>query len=101
MAKMVSAAEMAKHSVPGDLWMAIDGDVYNVSKFAKLHPGGAAILEQYAGTDVSSIFYELHRKDVLNKYTRLKVGRLEGSPEEVAVLAGDISAVPFYEIPAI
>jgi len=38
---------------------------------------------------------------VLSKYHRLKVGRLEGAPEAAAQVKGEISAVPFYEIPAI
>ena len=32
--------EVAKHNKPGDLWIVIDSEVYNVSKFSELHPGG-------------------------------------------------------------
>lgn len=96
----VSNEELAKHNVPGDVWMAIDGDVYDVSKFARIHPGGAPIIEAYAGQDVSTEFFELHRRDVLNKYTKLRVGRLAGAPEERPEEPGAISAVPFAEIPA-
>jgi len=98
--KTVSQEELAKHASPGDLWMAIDGDVYDVSKFARLHPGGPLILEQYAGNDVTVDFYELHRKDVLAKYARLKVGRLESAKAESSSGPGAISMVPFAEIPA-
>jgi len=98
--KIVSQAEVAKHNVQGDLWMVVDGDVYDVSKFARLHPGGPQILEQYAGLDVTSEFYELHRKDVLAKYAKLKVGRLDTAKEAQAPTPGAISDVPFAEIPA-
>mmetsp|Transcript_100814 Transcript_100814/g.252741 ORF Transcript_100814/g.252741 Transcript_100814/m.252741 type:complete len:517 (-) Transcript_100814:110-1660(-) len=98
--KTVSQTELAKHNSPGDLWMVIDGDVYDVSKFAKVHPGGPQILEQYGGLDVTSEFYELHRKDVLAKYQRMKVGRLDTAKEAQALVPGQISAVPFAEIPA-
>jgi len=80
--------------------MAIDDDVYDVSKFARLHPGGSQIIEQFAGRDVSTEFYELHRKDVLAKYERLKVGRLDGAKGLAAEVPGAISAVPFAEMPA-
>lgn len=96
----VSAEDLAKHNTPGDIWMAIDGDVYDVSKFAKMHPGGAKILEQFAGNDVTTDFYEMHRKEVLAKYQRLKVGRLESAGETVKAARGAISNVPFAEIPA-
>ncbi|CAE8642774.1 unnamed protein product, partial [Polarella glacialis] len=95
--KVISLAELSQHNKPGDLWMSINGDVYNVSKFASLHPGGAKILEQSAGKDATSEFYELHRHDVLAKYQRLKVGRLEGAAE---VDPSDLSQVPFAELSA-
>ncbi|CAK8992248.1 unnamed protein product, partial [Durusdinium trenchii] len=68
-----------------------------VSKFAQLHPGGAKVLEEVGGKDVTEEFYELHRHDVLGKYERLKVGKLEG--DHVKVTTGT-KGVPFAEIPA-
>jgi len=47
--KSIEDSELPKHCTPGDAWVAVDGDVYNVSKFAKLHPGGAKVLEHLAG----------------------------------------------------
>jgi len=81
------------------LWLAVAGDVYNVSKFAGMHPGGSKLLEQFGGMDVSSEFFELHRKDVLVKYTKLRVGRVEGS-EEALPPSDAISIVPFADPPA-
>ncbi|CAE7298129.1 apdG [Symbiodinium natans] len=79
------------------MWLAINGDVYDVSKFAQLHPGGAKVLEEIAGRDVTEEFYELHRHDVLVKYDRLKVGRLQGEHKQVST---GCKGVPFAEIPA-
>jgi len=99
MAKTITLDELAKHNKEGDLWLGIAGDVYNVSRFADLHPGGAKLLEQYGGLDVSDIFFELHRKDVLTKYEKLKVGRIEGS-EDKLIAPDAISQVPFADPPA-
>lgn len=44
----------------------IDGDVYDVTRFASRHPGGKAILLRAGGTDASSQFNVIHDKDVLN-----------------------------------
>ena len=44
--------------------MAIDGHVLDVSKFAKLHPGGVQALIDTAGKDATSEFYALHRQEV-------------------------------------
>ena len=35
----ITEDELAKHNKEGDAWIAIDGHVYDVSKFAELHPG--------------------------------------------------------------
>jgi len=100
-AKVITKAELEQHKAPGDLWMVVDGDVYDVSKFARIHPGGAQILEEYGGKDVTVDFYEMHRKDVLTKYSKLKIGRMEGAPAPVAQVPGAITAVPFAELPAL
>lgn len=79
--------------------MAINGDVYDVSTFASLHPGGAPIIEQYAGHDVSAEFHELHRSDVLRRYAKLRIGRLDTAQEKSSDEA-EILQTPFAEIPA-
>lgn len=62
-------------------WLIIDGDVYNIRKFAGLHPGGEEMILKYAGQDCTEVFYGLHRHDVIEKYRpRLMVGRLETAP---------------------
>ena len=49
-----------------------------MSKFAAIHPGGAQILLQEAGKDITEKFYAFHRQDVLNKYKKIHIGYLEG-----------------------
>lgn len=97
--KAISHNEVEKHNKPGDAWMVINGNVYDVSKFASVHPGGAPILEQYAGKDVTAEFSELHRQDVLQKYAKLKIGRLDSAKEEKAPTA-EIFGTPYAEIPS-
>ncbi|KAL2211303.1 cytochrome b5 [Sarocladium strictum] len=43
-----------------DAWMAINGKVYNVSPYAKYHPGGVPELMRAAGRDGTKLFYEIH-----------------------------------------
>mmetsp|Transcript_41271 Transcript_41271/g.90025 ORF Transcript_41271/g.90025 Transcript_41271/m.90025 type:complete len:517 (+) Transcript_41271:60-1610(+) len=99
-ARAITKDELAQHNKSGDAWLAIHGDVYDISKFAAMHPGGEMIILEHAGTDASDIFWSYHSFEVLQKQERLIVGRLEGSGdrEENRILgASDISTVPYAE----
>ena len=61
------------------------------------HPG-SVVLEQVAGTDATTAFYNLHRHEVLTKYADLCIGTLDGEKSEVIDLQpGDLSPVPYAE----
>lgn len=45
--------EIRTHALPEDKWLVIDGDVYDISKWSRRHPGGKAIISHYAGQDAS------------------------------------------------
>jgi len=100
MANSFTREEVAKHCTPDDAWIIIDGDVYDVTKFARLHPGGKQILVDYAGQDTTEDFFGLHRVEVLEKYARLKKGRLAdaGPPgPPISAALSEISQVPYAE----
>jgi alkylation response protein AidB-like acyl-CoA dehydrogenase len=89
---------VAAHNTPDDLWCIIDHKVYDLSEFVDAHPGGSVVLEQVAGTDATSAFYNLHRQEVLQKFEDLCIGTIEGEKSEVIVPApGDLSPVPYAE----
>ena len=83
-------------------WVIIDSRVYDLSRFANLHPGGLSVLldEEVAGQDATKVFYGLHRQEVLQKpqYQRLQIGSIEGEMVTVSPLApGELSKVPYAE----
>ncbi|OAL46119.1 acyl-CoA dehydrogenase family protein [Pyrenochaeta sp. DS3sAY3a] len=89
---------VAKHNSPDDLWCIIDHKVYDLTDFVDAHPGGAVVLEQVAGTDATTAFYNLHRQEVLEKYSELSIGTIEGEKSEVIISQpGDLSPVPYAE----
>lgn len=96
--RVVTSAELAEHK-GDDAWVAVSGHVYNVSKFMRLHPGGAAVLRAVAGRDVSKEFYEMHRTEVLAKYEKLRVGTLDCEPKkaEGPPAIHDSKGVPYGE----
>ncbi|KAJ4384602.1 hypothetical protein N0V86_000202 [Didymella sp. IMI 355093] len=89
---------VAKHNTPEDLWCIVDHKVYDLTDFVDAHPGGSVVLEQVAGTDATIAFYNLHRQEVLEKYSDLCIGTIEGEKSEVIVpQPGDLSPVPYAE----
>jgi len=66
--KTYSLEEVAKHNKEDDCWVAVNGQVLNVTKFLPDHPGGARSILLYAGKDASEEFNMLHKPEVIPKY---------------------------------
>lgn len=54
--------EINKHTTSGDAWIVIGDRVYNVTKWADKHPGGAEILLRHSGLAKSKEAEELFKK---------------------------------------
>ncbi|KAF7721050.1 hypothetical protein EC973_005515 [Apophysomyces ossiformis] len=90
--------EVSHHSTEWDCWIIIDNNVYDLSKFIGLHPGGLGPILEYAGKDATEAFYSLHRQETLLRYQRYKIGTLMNEEPKIHVAQpGDISSVPYSE----
>ncbi|CAI9292110.1 unnamed protein product [Lactuca saligna] len=58
--KYITSEELRKHNKPSDLWISIQGKVYNVTEWSKIHPGGDIPLLNLAGQDVTDAFIAFH-----------------------------------------
>lgn len=78
----------------------INGDVLDVTKFAMIHPGGAKVLQDYAGQDATEVFYSLHRHETLEKYLpKLKKAEVAEYDRKLTPTAWkDLSMVPYAEV---
>jgi len=45
--------DVRQHDSASDKWIVINDDVYNVTEWAKRHPGGYRIISHYAGQDAT------------------------------------------------
>ncbi|KAA8913003.1 acyl-CoA dehydrogenase/oxidase [Sphaerosporella brunnea] len=105
MSKVFKQSEVAEHKKPESLWIIVDGDVYDVTKFAEEHPGGKKILQRVGGKDASAQFWKYHNEAILKKYkAQLQIGSLEGKappPEEPKQAAvAEAKVVPVEAGPA-
>jgi alkylation response protein AidB-like acyl-CoA dehydrogenase/predicted heme/steroid binding protein len=101
--RVISAQELAAHKSQTSCWIAVDGIVYDVTKFLRAHPGGGQVILEAAGRDVTEEFFTFHKKDVLAKYSgKFRIGVLDGySPVIEPVLPSPVfdTFTPFAETP--
>ncbi|KAM0786533.1 hypothetical protein ACM66B_001990 [Microbotryomycetes sp. NB124-2] len=99
--KTFTVDEVARHKTDGDLWTIINGDVYDLSRFAAMHPGGEGVLldKDVAGKDSTDLFFSMHRSEVLQKYARYKIGRVSDYKGQMYIIPepGALSVVPYGE----
>ncbi|EIW57326.1 acyl-CoA dehydrogenase [Trametes versicolor FP-101664 SS1] len=101
--KKFTREEVALHNTEESLWVIIDARVFDVTRFRKLHPGGASVFmdEGIPGQDATEAFFGLHRFEVLEKpqYARLQIGVLQDEEPQIrgGIVPGQISKVPYAE----
>lgn len=70
-------ADLAVHNRPSDMWMALRGNVYNITPYLNFHPGGVDELMRAAGKDGTELFDEIHNwVNVESMLEKCLVGRL-------------------------
>ncbi|KAI1082415.1 acyl-CoA dehydrogenase NM domain-like protein [Whalleya microplaca] len=82
MSKTFSKSDVSSHNKGDSLWIIVDDDVYDLTKFQDDHPGGKKILTRVAGKDASKQFWKYHNEGILKKYKpSLQIGSLDSKPK--------------------
>nr|POE90149.1 cytochrome b2, mitochondrial [Quercus suber] len=67
MAPQVTVEEITKHASPDNLWILVNGQVYDLTSFAPSHPGGPDVLYKYAGKDGSETYNTYHSAGLIEQ----------------------------------
>jgi len=88
--------EVAKHTAPGNVWIVINGEVLDVTKWIPNHPGGEQAIMQYAGKDASEEWNMIHQPGTVEKNLAfvVKKGKLAGAGAGVAEAVVDDTPPP-------
>ncbi|KAF8420179.1 cytochrome b5 [Tirmania nivea] len=71
--------EVSAHNSKKDLWVVIDGKVYDISAFVDEHPGGEEVLLDVAGQDSTEAFDDVgHSDEAREILTNLLKGTVKG-----------------------
>jgi cytochrome b involved in lipid metabolism len=84
--------EVLKHRSEDDLWLVWGGHVYDVSSFARQHPGTLKVLLNGNGRDMSKAF-EKAKHTALTKVFALnyRIGRIEDKEPPARVRRGALA----------
>lgn len=63
-------SEVARHNTSDDCWVALNGQVYDLTEFAGRHPGGKATILAWAGKEASNFFNGIHQGIRIQQYLR-------------------------------
>ncbi|TKA25053.1 hypothetical protein B0A50_06117 [Salinomyces thailandicus] len=61
----IAGIELSKHNSRQSCWLAIHGEVWDVSTFVDEHPGGAALILKVAGQDATSQYDMFHSRELV------------------------------------
>ncbi|KAL8357142.1 hypothetical protein RB598_002120 [Gaeumannomyces tritici] len=64
---MLTPADLSRHQSSQDCWIAVHSKVWDVTDFLSEHPGGSAILLQYAGKDATAAYDDIHAPGMLEE----------------------------------
>jgi cytochrome b involved in lipid metabolism len=83
--KVITLADLSKHSTQKDCWIAMNGGVYNATDFLDEHPGGPELIMQHAGKDATQDFSSIHSSSAFKLIEKLRIGSLpEGEGKRIA-----------------
>ena len=74
--RKISMNELSQHNSPDNCWVAINGEVYDLTEFAEEHPPGADSIHSLAGRDGTEAFNAVHNQGLLSDFADDKVGIL-------------------------
>jgi len=74
--RRISQQELDRHRADGDLWVALYGQVYDLTEYVWEHPGGSQAIFDVGGQDGTVTFEAVHNKELLETMGFQPVGVL-------------------------
>lgn len=77
--RVITEEELARHNQDGDTWLAVNGQVYDVSEYLAEHPGGRDSIILASGGDATEDFLAIHSNTAKAMMKKYHVGILQRS----------------------
>lgn len=86
--RKISVEEFVKHNHADDCWIAVNGNVYDLTDFISMHPGGVTPLIQNAGHDATVLYNKIHPKGTIENFLPKdkQLGALIGEAPKIEIV---------------
>ncbi|TID14929.1 hypothetical protein CANINC_004600 [Pichia inconspicua] len=86
--KQIPVEEFVKHNHADDCWIAVNGNVYDLTDFISMHPGGTTPLIQNAGHDATVLYNKIHPKGTIENFLpkEKQLGTLIGEAPKIEIV---------------
>ncbi|KAG0741853.1 hypothetical protein G6F57_004158 [Rhizopus arrhizus] len=82
--QLYSYEEVSKHNHRNDLWMIINGKVYDITKFQDEHPGGEEVLIDEGAKDATGSFEDVgHSEDARQILKSYYIGDIDPKSQPI------------------
>lgn len=87
----ITVAEFVKHNKADDCWITVNGNVYDLTEFIPMHPGGTTPLIQNAGHDATDLYNKIHPKGTIENFLppEKQLGILVGEAPKLRIIIDD------------
>ncbi|CAO0789478.1 unnamed protein product [Mucor circinelloides] len=93
-AKVHTYEEIAQHNSRSDLWIVIEGKVYDITKFLDEHPGGEEVLLDEGAKDATAAFEDVgHTDDARDLLVKYYIGEVDPNSKPIKV-ERPVEAIP-------
>ncbi|GAV28914.1 hypothetical protein PMKS-002392 [Pichia membranifaciens] len=89
--KKIPVEEFVKHNTADDCWITVNGNVYDLTDFIDMHPGGTTPLIQNAGHDATVLYNKIHPKGTIENFLpkEKQLGVLVGEAPKIEIIIDD------------
>lgn len=90
--KTYTIEEVAQHNTAQDIWIIVNGNVFDLTNFINEHPGGKKVLLKKAGKDASKEFKTFHNDAIMQRV---------GLPMQIGIIVNEEKPTPIVQEKAI
>ncbi|KIW02266.1 uncharacterized protein PV09_06416 [Verruconis gallopava] len=81
--RLITPGEVGEHNTEDDLWIIVNGQVFDITVYQHEHPGGEKVFRKVAGGDATKQFLKNHKFSTIDRFRdEIFIGTLQKGEEK-------------------